>query len=446
MTDEGKKKIHIPEIVRVEGHAAVDVTIEAGCVTDVKLDVFEGTRFFEQIVVGHKYDEIPHLTSRVCAICSTGHVIAAARAIENILGFHADAITESYRELMHLGMLIESHATHVYALALPDFLAVRDLATFASNHADFFGDWTQLRNLGATIQTVVGGRPFHPVTLHVGGLSRYPSVEQLQPILAALPAARVAAERVCAFLLSQKLNVGRTTEPAFLSLIPEHGGYGFFGNRVRSTQGWEAEIQNYREYLTEYTVPYSHAKQSTARGIPLMVGAMARLRLFGDRLVGTAREIWMSSPLYEGNTHTVLNNLAQAIEIVYCLDRVAELLTENLLQKEAIAPKISLAPKAGGACGAVECPRGTLYHYYELDQRGTITKADMITPSAQNTKRIELDIKEVVQQLHSSNADAEVSVDSQELEAQLETLIRAYDPCNTCATHMVSVHYSTAIK
>jgi sulfhydrogenase subunit alpha len=435
MTEESKKTIHIPEIVRVEGHAAVDVCIQDGRVTDVKLDVFEGTRFFEQIVVGHKFDEIPHLTSRVCAICSTGHVIAAARAIEKIFEFEPSETTELYRELMHLGMIIESHATHIFALALPDFLGVRDLATFAGQHAEFFNDWTQLRNLGAAIQTLVGGRPFHPVSLHVGGLSHYPSVEQMRPLLDALSTAQPAAEKICAFLLEVRPKVSRTTQPAFLALIPEQEGYGFFGNKILSSQGWEADIQTYREYLNEYVVPYSHAKQSTARGEPLMVGSMARLSLFGERITGTARDIWTASPLYQGETNTVLNNLAQAIEIVYAIQRASELI--SLLTgpaAQAKPEKISPAVKGGGACGAVECPRGTLYHYYELDEAGTIARADMITPSAQNTKRIELDIKEVVEKCDPAAPD---------LEAQLETLVRAYDPCNTCATHMVSVSYTT---
>jgi sulfhydrogenase subunit alpha len=80
-----KQVIQLAEICRVEGHAAVDVTIDNGKIESVKLNVFEGTRFFERIVLGHKYDEMPHITSRVCAICSTGHVLAAIFAIERDL-------------------------------------------------------------------------------------------------------------------------------------------------------------------------------------------------------------------------------------------------------------------------------------------------------------------------------------------------------------------------
>lgn len=436
--DENQKKIiHIPEITRVEGHAAVDVTIVNGKVKDVKLDVFEGTRFFEQIVVGHKYDEIPHITSRVCAICSTGHVIAAAKAIEHIFGYTADPLTERFRELMHLGMVIESHATHIYALALPDFLGVTDLVQFATRHPDFFADWTHLRNLGSTIQTVVGGRPFHPVNLHVGGLSRYPIAEELRAFLPALATGKPYAERVCQFLLERRLLPGRSTKPAYMALVPPEDAYGFFGQTIRCSDGWDDDVQNYKRYLSEKTVPHTHAKQSTARGSILMVGAMARLHLFGNRLQGQSRAIWQSSPLYNGDTNTIWNNLAQAIEIVFALERVEDLVKElsSLLEHAAPKPMLaSLTCRAGSAVGAVECPRGTLYHFYELNENGVISQADMITPSAQNTRGIEIDIREVVENL---------DVDSAAVQGQLETLVRAYDPCNTCATHMVSVKFAS---
>jgi sulfhydrogenase subunit alpha len=183
VSDPEVKRIFIPEVTRVEGHAAVDVEVKDGEVTSVKLDVFEGTRYFEKIVLGHHFSEIPHITSRVCAICSTGHVIAAINALESIFQFQPSATTLALRELMHLGMIIESHATHIYALALPDFLGIPDLLEFATKHQDVFQQWTFLRSLGAEIQTLIGGRPFHPVNLQVGGFSSYPAKEQLLPLL-----------------------------------------------------------------------------------------------------------------------------------------------------------------------------------------------------------------------------------------------------------------------
>jgi sulfhydrogenase subunit alpha len=438
MSEMERKTINIPEISRVEGHCAVHVDIKDKNVVNVTLDVFEGTRFFEKIVLGHKFSELPHITSRVCAICSTGHVLAAAYAIERIYKYNPGRATRILRELMHLGMIIESHATHIYALALPDYLGVGDLLQFASSHQKEFSTWNTLRNLGGTIQTVIGGRPFHPVSLQIGGLSHYPSVGQLQELNSLLQEAKDLAIDTCQLLLKFKPAVARTSKPIFMALIPDDGVYGYFGDTIKCSEGWQRSIDDYRLYLNEVPVKGSHAKRSTFEGKPVMVGSMARLFLFSDHLVDTSRSIYEITALAHGDTNSLWNNLAQAIEIVEAVERsqklIKELCDEPALLLEGIVPDGSLRclpAQAGKSVGAVECPRGTLYHYYEIDNTGTVLAADMITPSAQNSHRIEVDIKEVVAQCDD--------IAKPDLQKQLETLVRAYDPCNTCATHMVSV-------
>jgi sulfhydrogenase subunit alpha len=436
MSENERKIIEIPEICRVEGHSAVTVDIQNGKVVDVKLDVFEGTRFFERIVIGHKYDEIPHITSRVCAICSTGHVLAAIYAIERIFNYRASTQVKLYRELMHLGMIIESHATHICALALPDFLGTPDLMTFATKHKFEFEIWTNLRNLGAKIQTIIGGRPFHPVNLHVGGISRKPDNKDLKQLLIILEQCKEFSLHLCKILLDIKIPIDKTAKTAYLALIPEDKHYGYFGEQVLSSDGWHAHIDEYKQYLAETVVPYSHAKQSKAKGQYFMVGAMARLFLFRDHLGKTAASIYAKSPLAQNNHNTILNNLAQAIEIMEAIERAQQII-ESLIHFTDTSSRLmgTLSIKAGQATGAVECPRGTLYHYYSLDNTGNILSADMITPSAQNTARIEHDIYTVVENELPNQ-------EPKELQANLETLVRAYDPCNTCATHMVQIKYS----
>lgn len=446
MTEEKrKKKIEIPEICRVEGHSAVHIDIVGDQVENVQLDVFEGMRFFERLIIGHQQDEIPHITSRVCAICSTGHVIAAIRAVEKIAGFTPTAVTALMRELMHLGMIIESNSTHIYALALPDFLGFEDVHQFATKHTEEFKAWTELRNLGCLIQTILGGRPFHPVNLHVGGFSRYPSVEDFQRIESELRNKYELAIRTCEVLMKFQPPVRRTSEPVFFALVPETEHYGYFGDQIRSNHGFQARVEEYKTYLKEEAVPHSHAKRSSVDGQPIMVGSMARLTMFSDRLQSNAKGIFESTALAKGDHNTIWNNLAQGIEIVEAFDRCLKIIETLMQTKEdwdsfdkRQHSRAQVAPAQGAACGTVECPRGTLYHYYDLDANGFVVAADMITPSAQNTYRIERDIQEVVSQALNEEYD-----ESRErtLTKNLETLVRAYDPCNTCATHMVSVNY-----
>lgn len=435
MEPTSRKIIKIPEITRVEGHAAVVVNIAAGRVQSVELNVFEGTRFFEKIVLGHKHYEIPHITSRVCAICSTGHVIAAIIAMENAIGTKPSELVSDLRELMHLGMIIESHSTHLYALALPDYVGAADLLEFATHNPGAFESWNHLRKLGSAIQTVVGGRAFHPVNLQVGGFSRVPLPEELAALTPELRSRRELAIQLCEMFSSFAPRFKRKTTPIFLALIPSSKRYGYFGNRIQSTEGWEAPVEEYKSYLSEVVTHYSHAKRSTFSGKSFMVGSLARLNLNGSLLSGTAKDIFDASPIAAGDTNTIWNNLGQAIEIVQAIDRCLELIAKLQLSPAETNPAKDMMELSmqGEGTGAIECPRGTLYHWYSFDNEGTITGADMVTPSAQNTARIELDVREVVEQ-----APDEGDV----LQSNLETLIRAYDPCNTCATHMVALNYS----
>jgi sulfhydrogenase subunit alpha len=433
MSDRKRTEIEIPEICRVEGHSAVTVDMENGKVVDVKLEVFEGFRFFERIVVGHQYDEMPHITSRICAICSTGHVLASIRAMEEICNFEPPPIEQLFRELMHLGMIIESHATHICALALPDFLHTPDLVEFATKHQTEFSIWTRLRELGASIQTVIGGRPFHPVNLHVGGLSRYPTKAELEPLLTKLQRGAEDAMTLAELLESFNLPGDSNVTPCFLALVPDGDCYGYFGKEVTASDGWHAPVSDYQKYLSERAVGYSHSKRTLINSKPFMVGAMARLFFFSERLGATAKTLFERSPLAKKSANTLWNNFAQAIEIVEAVERASSII-QTLLDKYIEVGKVSeVKPsiRAGSGVGAVECPRGTLYHSYTLDDKGTVMKADMITPSVQNSAHIELDIKTV--------AEIESKTSAEQMRTTLETLVRAYDPCNTCATHMVKI-------
>ncbi len=433
--EKSQIKIEIPEITRVEGHCAVSVNILHNKVENVELDVFEGTRYFEQIVINHKYDELPHITSRVCAICSTGHVLACITAIENIFKIKPNSLITDLRHLMHLGMIIESNATHICALALPDFFGIKDLAAYASSQPEVFKVWTQLRNLGTLIQTVVGGRPFHPINLHVGGFGKLPTLNEFYILKNDLENSIDTAINLVSLLLEFKDSTSTPT-PVFIALKPYDNKYGYFGSQIVSSDGFSDTVANYHKYLKEDSVVYSHAKRSTYKGKPFMVGAMARLNLFNARLGSQSFDLYKDSPLAKNQTNSIYNNFAQSIEIVEAIFQSLEILDRligraNNLNNEI---RIDYAVRAGLDIGAVECPRGTLYHEYDLDSNGVVLRADMITPSAQNSYRIETDIKENVEALINK-------VSQKDIEAKLETIVRAYDPCNTCATHMVSVKW-----
>jgi len=88
----------------------------------------------------------------------------------------------------------------------------------------------------------------------------------------------------------------------------------------------------------------------------------------------------------------------------------------------------------------VEAPRGTLYYYLEFDSAGNIALADLVIPTAQNQVMMEKDIGLLVQQCLDQN------IPRDQIEREIEILIRAYDPCMSCATHFLQVNWNNSGK
>jgi sulfhydrogenase subunit alpha len=162
-----------------------------------------------------------------------------------------------------------------------------------------------------------------------------------------------------------------------------------------------------------------------------MVGALARLTLNGDRIGGRARAAWDALGFRTPSTNIVSNNIAQYIELVYAVEHALELVNGMLDRGFEGQPAVRCAPRAGQGTAATEVPRGTLFHHYELDADGTVTGADVITPTAENYGSLE-------DQLRATVRDGAGASD-EELRRRLEIVARAYDPCVSCSVHALRV-------
>jgi sulfhydrogenase subunit alpha len=219
-----------------------------------------------------------------------------------------------------------------------------------------------------------------------------------------------------------------------MALRPITEGYRFRGESICTSRGEEFPAEAYRDVVREFTVEHSHAKHAAlASGDTYMVGALARLKLWGERLEGRALEAF-ERLFPEGVVDNILlNNWAQLVEIVLGLERGAELCDELLAMPEADREMAEYEVRAGRGVGAVEAPRGTLFHEYELDDEGLVVSANVITPTAQNLANTERDLRRAAENLLVE----EPRRDDTELRLSLEMVARAYDPCISCSVHVV---------
>jgi len=426
-----QKSVVVDHLCRVEGHGGINVAIEDGKVVRVEMDIFEGTRFLEALVVGRSYNEVPPILSRICAICSAVHTITSLMAIEDAFDTKVSSQTELLRDLLVQGGNIESHALHLFCLALPDFLGYSGAFTLVSDHPQEVKRGLELKKLGNTIQETIGGRAVHPVNAILGGFGKIPTKETLlrlkEELIRGLEEALTAIE----FMASLEIPNFSQSPTVYAALGSSAQEYSLFGDKIIFSSRESREIKSYKEVCNETVVPHSHAKQSHFKGKPFMVGALARVMLNGHKLNSEAKKAKEKLGLDSPTENILHNNTAQAIEIVYSIEKSIQIIDELVEKGIKDEKPVKIKPKAGQGTAAAEAPRGTLYHSYTFDKEGRVTKADVITPTAQNLANVEKDFR----------ASAERLIDESEksLQAKLEMVARAYDPCISCSVHLVRV-------
>jgi sulfhydrogenase subunit alpha len=426
------RTIRVDHLARVEGHGGITVELEGDAVTDVRFDVFEGARLLEALVRGRSYVEVAPIVSRICAICSVAHALTSLKATEAAFGVEVSPQTELLRDLLFRGENIESHALHLFLLAAPDYLHYPSAIAMAAEHAEAVRLALRLKKLGNTIQETVGGRAVHPVNAVPGGFGRAPSEDQLislrRDLLEGVADCQAALEWLAA-LPAVEVCRDQTAYAALQSA----GQYGYYGGDSVAV-AWNGTLDNiaaadYRSLTCERAVPHSHAKHSTYRGRPFMVGALARLALNGSKLQGGSRRALERLAVRLPSDDPLDNNKAQAVELVFDVDYALGVVERLLERGAADEPPVPVRPRAGTGAAVTEAPRGLLVHCYTYAEDGALLAADVITPTAMNAASLEQRFRRAVEQSPERDTAA--------LTRRLEMIARAYDPCISCSVHLV---------
>jgi sulfhydrogenase subunit alpha len=424
------RELNVEALSRVEGDGGITVTLEGKNVKSVTLDVHEGPRLIEQLVKGMTPADDINVIPRICAICTLSHRYAALRGLEKALGITPPEKTQVTRDLMMLGENVESNSLHTFLLALPDFLGYPSAIAMLNDYGDDVKRALRLKKFGNHVMEVTSGRIVHGENPIIGGFGKYPSKKALDEIKLKAHELAPDAVRDVELFGSLEYPAYSESETVFMSVNAPNKQFGFAGDSILISTGKELDCENYKKLTNERVVHYSFAKHSKWNDKPFTVGAAARLINMGKRLDGQAADLfkehysdrWLKNPLF--------NNLAQAIEMLWSLEHMPDV-ADRVASMDN--PKIVEPTRLTGAgTGAVEAPRGTLYHHYELKD-GLIEIADIITPTAQNFDDIELHMKLTAERM------LEDGKNDDEIRLGLEMVARSYDPCISCATHLVTL-------
>jgi coenzyme F420-reducing hydrogenase alpha subunit len=412
------KTLKLEPLTRVEGHGRVDLVLEDGRLSEVRINLLESPRLFEGLVVGRSFREVPALICRICSICSAVHRIAAAAALERALGVTIPPAARLVRELLLLGGHIESHVLHLYCLVLPDIRRCDSIVDLLRAGSDLARDGLALKALGNRIQELAGGRMIHPINVEVGGVLRLPDAAGLTRLLAELDKwQEMIAGLTAVFAEPASYPTSRQAVGTRLCVAGD-AGLTLTGETLRLSDGRLVPGADYRQLLAERPAAHSNAKDSGGPGETFLAGALARLENAGPG----AGEIMAGGGIFA-------NNAAQGRELAWALERCREL-ARQLLALPAAEPVMAPVPVAAGiGTEVIEAPRGLLVHHYVLDDAGRVVAADIVTPTAINQTTMAAQLL----------VDLTDLTDEAELAASAQCLVRAFDPCISCSVHVVRI-------
>lgn len=424
------RKITLNHITKVEGHANLDVEIDKGKLTKCDLRVVEGARFFEGIVVGRKYDEIKEITTRICGICSVGQSMTSLKATEDAFGIKVTEQTKLLRELMTIGERIRSHATHLYFLALPDYLGYESAIEMVPKYKKEVERALYLMKTGNDLVAKTGGRQMHPVSSIVGGFTHVPSKKDVEYLLELLKESRPHSIETLKLFSKLKYPV-LEVDSENIALYAQNAQPLLEGPIV-SNKGLKTTEQNYADFIDEYIVKHSTAKFAVKDGKGFITGALARINLNHRSLEPDIKRILSKNHILFPSKNIFHNNVAQAVELVHWIDNAIIILENNELKPE---PIVDFKPKAGVGRSATEVPRGILFHEYEFDENGYVLSCNIITPTVQNLRSMEDHIRLYIGDMLETKKDKDY------ITLEIEKLIRAYDPCFSCSAHFLKVNW-----
>ena len=422
---DGTREIRTDYLARVEGEGAMLVRIRDGALEEVQFKIFEPPRFFEALLRGRQFGEVPDITARICGICPIAYMASSAAAMEQACGVVLPDDLRALRRLIYCGEWIESHVLHVAMLHAPDFLGYDGAIELARDRRDLVEMALRLKKLGNALMTVVGGRDVHPVNFRVGGLYRAPTVAQLRAVVPELEWARDAARGLVRWTAGFDFP-DYEHDYAFVSLR-EPGEYPIERGRLVSSTGLDISIEEYEEHFTETHVERSNALHSTLEGVgSYLVGPLARYALNFDELSDVAKEAADEVGLGPVCRNPFRSIVVRAVEVLYAADEALRIIDEY---ERPQAPAVQCVPRAATGYGCTEAPRGICWHRYEIDADGVILDAKIVPPTSQNQKTIEDDLFGVVSR--------SLDLSDEQLSHLCEQTIRNYDPCISCATHFL---------
>jgi F420-non-reducing hydrogenase large subunit len=463
-SSSGTRRIAIDPITRLEGHGKIDIFLDAKGEVDRAFFQVPELRGFEVFSLGRPAEDMPQITSRICGVCPTAHHMASTKALDDLYKVEPPPTAKLLRELIYNIFMLEDHALHVYILGGPDFIVGPDAPPEARNVVGVIekvgleigkrviGMRRRLRECIA----ILGGKVVHPVFGLPGGVARGIGADEIghfrEVAQEGLDFARFTLQVFRDIVLGNEDYVKLITSDAYthqtyyMGLVDEHNKVNFYDGNIRVVDPAgdvyaRFPAQSYLDYVAEHVEPWSYVKFCYLKPVGwkgfvdgpdsgiYAVAPLARLNAAQGMATEEAQKACdeyfatLGQPVH----HTLANHWARVVEMLQAAERIVELVHDEAITGKDIRTLPTAVPTSG--IGVVEAPRGTLFHHYETDERGIMTRANLIVATQNNSARMAMSVEKAAKNLiHRGEV-------SNGLLNRIEMAFRAYDPCHACATH-----------
>ena len=450
------RTIEVHPVTRIEGHAKISLHLDnQGKVSEAFFHVQE-FRGFERFCEGSLAERLPVITSRVCGICPITHHLASSKALDNCFGLQITDTAAKLRELLMYGQYIESHVLSLAVLSLPDLLypkggtGERNVVYLYANQPELARAALRLRAVGTAICQILGRRPGHPIGSKPGGMVLPLKKEEQQRLLGQIDEAKpllAAFTKLMQEIVSRRMDLVEELgdiQTAFMGLT-RNGTLEFYDGHVRvigqdGTELASFDQEGYFDHVEEKIENWSYMKFPVLKsGGRFRVGPLARINVAESvptELAGKEFS-WFKEQFGRPAHKTLLYHYARFIEVLYSFERAEELLRDTSILAEDVQVEVPIKP--GKGTGIVEAPRGTLVHSYEIDESGKACKVTLMVATQHNNFAFNDALTESASKLINNGEPDEETLN------KLEMIVRAFDPCLSCSTHVEGQERNLAI-
>jgi len=455
---ENLKRVVVDPVSRVEGHGKVTLLLdENNKVQQARLHIVE-FRGFERFIQGRPYWELPVLVQRLCGICPVSHHLAAAKAIDQLVGVDPENLpvsADKLRRLLHFGQVMQSHALHFFHLSSPDLLfgfesdiGKRNIIAVLTDYPDIGLQGVKLRKYGQEVIRMVSGKRIHGTGAIAGGMNKSLTKAERDYLLEDID--QMITWAAGSVALIKKVHCSNlpyyddfaTIRTNYLGLTKPDGALELYHGGIRAKNDKGETILDHFDYCRYNDIIHEEVRSWTYMKFPYLlslgkedgwyrVGPLARVNNcdYINTPLAEAARVEFKEHSGEAMVHSTLAfHWTRLIEVLHCAESIKELLHDpDIIGHDLVAQ----GERRFEGIGVIEAPRGTLFHHYQVDENDIVTKANLIVSTTSNNMAMNESVRQVAAEYLSGRELTEPLLNN------LEVAIRAYDPCLSCATHAV---------